>query len=82
MKRIAVTRELGCIVGNLFEGLEPPCDIVLQDGLTLRGRSSVSGKECMLTIHENYVDFEGDEADLDAVLNGKCPEKRCKNVGK
>lgn len=79
MKRIAVKiSELDCIIGNLFEGLEPPCDIIPCDGLVLKGRSW-SGKDCTLKIHKNYCEFEGDTEDIDAVLSGRCPDKRCKN---
>lgn len=82
MIRIAAKgAELCCIIGNLFEGLEPPCDeIVPTDGLLIRGRSW-SGKECSVKVHKSYAEFEGDSSDINAVLSGKCPEKRCNRNG-
>lgn len=70
--------EIDCIVGNLFYGLEPPCGIEPIDGLILKGRS-FSGKDCTLKIHKTYCEFEGDRDDIEAVLNGKCPNARCEN---
>ena len=68
--------ELGCIIGNLFEGLEPPCDIVPSENLIIRGRT-FAGNKCALTIHNGYCEYEGNEEDIKAVIDGKCPERRC-----
>lgn len=78
MKFAMKNSELGCIIGNLFEGLEPPCDIVPSENLIIRGRT-FAGNKCTLTVHNGYCDYEGNEADIRAVLDGKCPERRCKN---
>lgn len=72
---------VACIIGNLFEGLEPPCDTESKDGLTIKGRT-FSGNMCTLTISkQGDCIFEGEESDILAVINGKCPEERCKRLG-
>lgn len=68
---------LSCLVGNLFAELEPPCDAQIDpEGLMLCGRAP-SGKEVMLLIGRDRCTFIGDPEDLEAVRNGKCPNRGC-----
>lgn len=81
MKIPVFESNIACIIGNLFEGLEPPCNADSSNSLTITGRS-FSGNMCSLTIsRQGDCIFEGLESDIMTVLNGKCPEKRCKNRG-
>lgn len=73
--------ELSCIIGSLFVELEPPCSACGDDELIICGTTH-SGKKAMLSVFNDTYVFTGDAADLKAVLNGKCPEKRpCKEGG-
>ena len=65
--------ELNCVIGNLFEGLEPPCDNSDND-IVIRWKS-FTGEKCTLIIRENYCEFYGNEKDIDTILNSKCPER-------
>lgn len=74
--------ELSCIIGNLFERLEPPCR-------TCDLRSSTYLVLCGITHNQNYgrltiqsdrCVFEGKPEDLAPLLKGHiCPERRRKN---
>lgn len=75
--RVAVEKsELSCVIGNLFEGLEPPCDSLKSEELTIGGMT-FSGKSCTVTVHDGYIDFEGSEEDIRAVMDSRCLERRC-----
>lgn len=70
---------LSCLVGNLFGELDTPCDVVKgETGLVICG-TTFSGNKAVLTIHDEYCCFSGLRSDLDAVRNGVCVERRCKN---
>lgn len=68
--------ELSCIIGNLFSGLEPPCDFGCTPALVICGTTH-SGKYGRLTVQSDRCIFYGDPEDLAAVLKGNCPERRC-----
>lgn len=68
--------ELACIIGNLFAGLEPPCEDcnLGENGLTICGPTH-SGNYGRLTIQKDRCIFYGRPEDLAEVLNGECPGK-------
>lgn len=69
--------ELSCIVGNLFAGLEVPCDLLHgKDCLTICGETN-SGKWAALEIYNTHCCFYGDESDLAAIRGRTCLEGRC-----
>ncbi len=70
--------EMSCIIGNLFTSVEPPCDFGCTPGLVICGMTH-SGKHGMLTVLSDRCTFCGDPKDLEAVLDGHCPERRCRN---
>ena len=73
--------ELSCIVGNLFAELKPPCGISAgaDDIITVFGQTH-SGKKAVLRVLRDRCVYTGPREDLEAVLNGKCPERwRCGN---
>lgn len=71
--------ELSCIVGNLFVGIDPPCDApITENGLVICGTTH-SGRQGRLHIHKDYCLFYGEESDLAAVRGGVCVERRCRN---
>lgn len=74
------TQELSCIIGNLFVEIDAPCDIKFgeEKGLVICGTTH-SGKHGFLTIHKDYCVFRGCKEDFEAVKNGVCVERRCKN---
>lgn len=81
MKVPVYESNVACVIGNLFEGLEPPCNMDSENVLIIKGRS-FSGNTCTLTISkQGYCEFEGLESDIMTVLNGKCPQKECKKRG-
>jgi len=72
--------QLSCLIGNLFDELDPPCSEPDDpEALTLYGRTS-SGREAMLFIYKEHCLFVGDPADLDIARNGRCPG-RCGRGG-
>lgn len=81
MKEITFSRpadEMSCIVGNLFQTLQPPCFCRNRTDLVIMGitHSLRYGK---LIIKNDHCIFYGEPADLDEVLNKACVERRCKN---
>ena len=74
--------ELSCIIGNLFTGLDPPCDLCdlgRTTDLVISGTTH-SGNYGRLTIKKDRCVFYGEPEDLDAILNGDCPiGRRCGN---
>lgn len=69
--------EISCLVGNLFVGIEPPCEYPSESALTLCGTTH-SGRYGRLTIKKGCCVFYGEREDLEAVRNGKCLDRRCK----
>lgn len=68
--------QLSCLIGNLFDELDPPCSEPDDpEALTLYGRTS-SGREAMLFIYKEHCLFVGDPADPDIARNGRCPNSR------
>lgn len=68
--------ELSCIIGNLFVEVEPPCDLCnlgRSTDLVICGVTH-SQKYGRLTIKKDRCIFYGEPEDLDAVLNGVCPD--------
>lgn len=81
MKEIAFSRpadELSCIIGNLFATVQPPCDIKMSDALVICGMTH-SNSYARLIVKKDCCIFKGEPSDLAAVLNGRCPERRCRN---
>lgn len=105
MEKVKFSRpasELGCILGHLFLGMEPPCDATHVDGdwLTFKLSSETTvchyhlgtgdcasklifkghtkgGGYAEVEIEKDRCEFYGDPAELQAVLDGKCPDRRC-----
>ena len=69
--------ELSCIIGNLFTELEPPCDVEHTAGLVLCGTTH-SGNPGRLRIAGDCCTFYGQPDDLEVVISGRCPERRCR----
>ena len=71
---------MACIIGNLFAGMEPPCEDCGTggDGLTICGPTH-SGNYGRLTIKNDRCIFYGRPEDLAAVLGAKCPGKDAAN---
>ena len=79
MQEITLTRpldELSCIIGTLFTDLEPPCDVERTADLVLCGTTH-SGNPGRLRIAGDRCIFYVEPDDLEAVLSGRCPERRC-----
>lgn len=74
--------ELSCIIGNLFERLEPPCrtcDLRSSTHLVLCGVTH-NQNYGRLTIQSDRCVFDGEPGDLAPLLNGhNCPERGRKN---
>lgn len=70
--------ELSCIIGNLFVGLEPSCDYQCKNALVIGGMTH-NHRYGRLIVKSDHCIFDGEVEDLEAVLNGRCPERRCKN---
>lgn len=70
--------ELSCIIGNLFVALEPPCDLGCSTDLVICGITH-SQNYGRLTVKSDRCIFYGRPEDLDAILNGHCPERRCRH---
>ena len=82
MKEIEFSRpagEVSCIIGNLFETLDPPCDLGRSADLVICGVTHAQNYG-RLTIKKDRCVFYGEPEDLDAILNGDCPiGRRCGN---
>lgn len=70
--------ELSCIIGNLFEGFEPPCDYQCDDALVICGMTR-NQKYGRLIVKRDFCIFQGDAEDLNRVLNGRCLKGGCGN---
>lgn len=70
--------ELSCIIGNLFEGFEPPCGYQCDDALVICGmtRNQNYGR---LIVKRDHCIFIGDEEELNKVLNSRCLEGKCRH---
>lgn len=73
-------RELSCLIGNLFSSIEPPCGCARTANLTLCGTTH-SGRKGRLVVMADRCAFYGERADLDAVRNARCIERRCDHDG-
>jgi hypothetical protein len=72
-------KELSCIVGNLFAGLDPPCNNQnIEEGIVICGTTH-SGKHGSLRIFKDHFLFSGDAADINVVRKSVCLERRCCN---
>lgn len=85
MERIEFSRpasELSCIVGNLYESLEPPCGISggPDDIITLFGQTH-KGEHAVLRVLADRCVYIGPRDALESVLNGKCPDWGCAHGG-
>lgn len=69
--------ELSCIVGGLFESLDPPCGVSgsRADVLTIFGRVRGSGERAVLRVLPDRCIYTGPPEALEAVLDRPCPEK-------
>lgn len=70
--------ELSCVIGNLFVGLNPPCGLCADDAIVVCGKTQ-SGRDGRLVIERDRCTFYGDIRDLEMVLDGRCPERRCRD---
>lgn len=71
--------EVSCIIGNLFAALQPPCDeLGADDSIVICGLTH-SKNYGRLTIKSDRCVFYGHPEDIEAVLNGRCPERKCEN---
>lgn len=96
------TPEVACIIGHLFQGMEPPCDADPYGGewLTIRFSSegtlryhylgtgtcateidikgpTKGGGFAEVKVQRDTCEFYGDPAELQAILDGRCPDRRC-----
>lgn len=69
--------ELSCIIGSLFAEIRPPCDMPLNDNLTITG-TTYSGEDARLVILGDRCLYSGPLRDLEAVRSSPCLEGRCK----
>lgn len=70
--------ELSCIIGNLFSTLDPPCDIKRSNELVICGPTHAQNYGTLIVKSDCCI-FRGVAADLAAVLNGHCPEGKCRH---
>lgn len=71
--------EISCIIGNLFAEVQPPCEgIGAGGGIVIHGTTH-AGSEGWLTIKSDCCVFRGNPEELQAVLEGRCPERTCEN---
>lgn len=70
--------ELSCIIGNLFTAIQPPCDHRRGAELVICGTTH-SRRFGVLTVKSDRCVFYGEPEDLAAVLNGQCPERKCRD---
>lgn len=72
--------ELSCIIGNLFGELKPPCGSGSGGDLVICGTTH-AGNYGRMVITGDHCIFCGKAEDLTTVLNGRCPEGRCRRNG-
>lgn len=65
--------EISCIIGNLFSAIMPPCDLKRSTDLVICGMTHAQNYGT-LTVKSDCCIF-----DLAAVLNGRCPERKCRH---
>jgi len=70
--------ELSCIIGNLFQGLDVPCDLVNSRSLAISGRTN-GGGIAGLIIYKDRCTFFGNPQELESVRIGQCLERKCGN---
>lgn len=81
MKEIEFSRpagEVSCIIGNLFDTLDPPCDLGRSTDLVICGVTHAQNYG-RLTIKTDCCIFYGRPEDLAAVMTGRCPKGGCGN---
>lgn len=66
--------ELSCLIGNLFDTIEPPCVAEHIGEIVITGTTR-SGKKALLAITEDAFFFDGDPEDLIMVTTKTCPHK-------
>lgn len=94
--------EIGCIIGHLFDGMEPPCSatplkgdwltICFTNEMTMRhyylgtgdctteiifSGPTKGGGHAEVKIAKDRCEYRGGPAELQAILEGKCPDRRC-----
>lgn len=69
--------ELSCIIGTLFESLDPPCGISGWQGcmLILFGKVRGSNETAVLQVYQDRCKYMGPPGALKAAMRGHCPEK-------
>lgn len=67
--------ELPCVIGNLFDQIEPPCSERNEGELVICGTTH-SGKRGVLIIEKDTFRFEGDPEDLRFMREHSCPNRR------
>ena len=68
--------KLSCLIGNLFVGIEPPCDINVECTLAVCGNTH-SGKPARMLIFRDHCEFFGDPDDLEKARSMIRLERRC-----
>ena len=66
--------ELSCLIGNIFDTIEPPCNASHVGEIVITGTTH-SGKEATLVITGDAFFFEGDSDDLIKTTARTCPHK-------
>lgn len=69
--------ELSCIIGTLFESLDPPCGISGGHGcmLVLFGKVRGSSETAVLQVYQDWCKYMGPPGALKAAVGSCCPEK-------
>ena len=78
MKEIEFSRpagEVSCIIGNLFDTLDPPCDLGRSTDLVICGVTHAQNYGRLTIKSDHRCVFHGKPEDLAAVINGRCPER-------
>ena len=70
--------EVSCIIGNLFSAIQPPCDLESSTDLVVCGMTHAQNYGT-LVVKSDCCIFNGEPEDLEAVLNGRCPERKCRH---
>lgn len=70
--------ELSCVIGNLFAGLNPPCEFNAGGAIVVCGKTW-SGSDGRLVIEKDRCTFYGETQDIETAMSGRCPERRCRD---
>lgn len=73
VKYACTTKELSCIIGNVFAELSPPCNKCNGENIVLCGITP-TGNAAALTIVKDGFIFEGDQMLIEAIRKRRCIE--------